>query len=116
MTHPVLKLEQDEAHGGTNGPVVIDRRTPASGLTELSSGFVHFASSGPTEPWTLPYEETFYVISGELTLHCEGEVVVGGPGDVLSIEKGATVVYEGTEETRAFFSLVPADWAQRVQS
>ena len=116
MPRPVLNLQQDKTHGGSNGPVIIDRRTPGSGLSELSSGFVDFEVGGSTEPWTLQYEEAFYVISGEMKLHFGDEVVVGRPGDVLSIEKGTTVVYEGTEGTRAFFSLVPADWAQRIGS
>jgi ethanolamine utilization protein EutQ len=97
-----------------NGPVKVDRRTKPSGLTELSAGFVTFPEGGATDPWTLPYEEVFYVIEGELTLHLEGRPIVAGAGEVVTLEKGVTVVYEGTPGTRAFFSLVPANWLETL--
>ena len=115
----VANLPYDAASSGSLGPVQIDRRTPPFGLAELAAGFVEFPEGGRTDPWTLPYEEAFYVIEGELTLHVEtegeqGGTVVGKTGDVLALHRGATVRYEGTPGTRAFYSLVPADWASRT--
>ena len=112
----VANLPYDAESSGSLGPVQIDRRTPPFGLAELAAGFVHFPDGGCTDPWTLPYEEAFYVIEGELTLHVEtaGEerrTVVGKAGDVLALHRGATVRYEGTPGTRGFYSLVPANWA-----
>jgi ethanolamine utilization protein EutQ len=115
----VANLPYDEESSGSFGPVQVDRRTPPFGLAELAAGFVHFPDGGGTDPWTLPYEEVFYVIEGQLTLHVEtdgedGGDVVANVGDVVALHRGATVRYEGTPGTRAFYSLVPQDWASRT--
>lgn len=93
-----------------NGPVKVERRSFPNGLTELSVGIVRFPEAGSTEPWTLPYEEAFYVIKGRLVLHHDDSSVVVGVGEVVTLEKGCTVVYQGDAGTSAFFSLVPANW------
>lgn len=103
----------DAEYTAKNGPVKVDRRTRPSGLTELSAGFVTFPDGGATDPWTLPYEEVFYVIEGELALHLDGRPIMAAAGEVVALEKGVTVVYEGSPGTRAFFSLVPADWLEK---
>lgn len=109
---PVLLLEENSEHLAENPPAHLDRRTRASGLTELAAGFVTFPDGGELGPWTLPYEEVFYVISGVLSLHIDGKTVSGEAGAVLSLEKGATVIYAGTPGTRVFYSLVPANWME----
>ena len=111
-TSPVRNMPFDAGFTAANGPMTIDRRSKPSSLTELSTGFVEFAETGAAEPWTLPYEETLYVIQGELTLTCDGEKIVGNPGDLITLERGSTVVYAGTAGTRLVFSLVPANWLE----
>ncbi|MEV6059950.1 cupin domain-containing protein [Nocardia asteroides] len=94
-----------------NGPMVVDLRTPGKGLSDLGGGVVRFDQGGSTDPWRLPYEEIIYVISGELTLHIDGGASLSVPaGEVVTIGKGAKVVYEGTPGTQGFFALTPADW------
>jgi len=112
---PVRNMPFDAEFTATNGPLAVDRRSKASGLTELSTGFVEFTESGATDPWTLPYEETLYVIEGRLTLACDGDEVVGSPGDLITLERGTTVVYSGTAGTRLVFSLVPANWLETME-
>lgn len=109
---PVLVLPLNEAHLADSPPLLIDRRSRGSALKELSAGFVDFPDGGELGPWTLPYEEVFYVIAGKLSLHYDGKTVSGEPGSVITIERGATVTYEGTPGTRVFFSLVPANWME----
>ncbi|RNL62497.1 hypothetical protein EFK50_12055 [Nocardioides marmoriginsengisoli] len=113
---PVRNMPFNEEYTGVNGPVAIDRRSKPTNLTELSAGFVTFTEDGATDPWTLPYEEAFYVIEGALTLVVGEERITGVAGEVLTLEKGVTAIYEGTAGTRAFFSLVPADWMERSES
>ena len=80
-------------------------------------GIVRFPDGGASDPWKLPYEEAFYVISGTLTLTVVGgESVVVPAGEVVTLEKGCTVVYEGEPGTTAFFCLVPANWLESVES
>lgn len=108
----VRNMPFDAEFTASNGPLAIDRRSKPSGLRELSAGFVEFTETGATEPWTLPYEEVLYVVQGELTLTHGEEQVVAQAGDLVTLEKGATVVYAGTAGTRLVFSLVPADWLE----
>lgn len=109
---PVRVMPFDAEFTAENGPVKVDRRSKPSALTQLSAGFVDFPEAGRTDTWTLPYEEVFYVIEGELTLHVGDHAIVAAADEVVTIEKGATVVYEGSAGTRAFFSLVPANWLE----
>lgn len=109
---PVRVMPFNAEFTGESGPVKVDRRSKPSELTELSAGFVTFPDGGKTDQWTLPYEEVFYVIEGELALHVDGRTVTVAADEVVTLEKGATVVYEGTPGTRAFFSLVPANWQE----
>jgi ethanolamine utilization protein EutQ len=111
-SNPVRMMPFDEAFTAENGPVKVDRRSKPSELVELSAGFVTFPAGGATDPWTLPYEEVFYVVEGELTIHLDGTPIIAAAGDVVTLEKGVTVVYEGAPGTRAFFSLVPANWLE----
>jgi len=117
MSHPsaVQNVLFDAANSATNGPASVDRRTKSSGLIDLSAGIITFTESGATDPWTLPYEEVIYVIEGHVTVHHDGRTIEGHVGDVLTLEKGITVVYEGTSGTRAFFALVPANWLEQLE-
>lgn len=100
-----------------NGPIAIERRSMPNGLNDLSAGIVRFPDGGRSEPWTLPYEEAFYVIEGQLTLHVvDGDSVVVPGGEVVTLEKGCTVEYEGEPGTTAFFCLVPANWLETLES
>lgn len=117
MTDLPVKLAPFNANfTAKNGPIDIERRSMPNGLKELSAGMVRFPDGGRSEPWTLPYEETFYVIEGELSLHVDGQTVVVPAGEVVTLEKGCTVEYEGTVGTVAFFCLVPANWLETVEA
>lgn len=110
----VVNVPFDHSLTAPSGPFVLDRRSRASALTQLSAGFMESADGGRGEPWTLPYEEIVYVISGVLTLHMEGaESVVIEPDEFATIEQGTTIIYEATPGTRALYALAPADWLER---
>lgn len=111
---PVNVLSPNEKHIALKGTTTIDRRSRAAEFNDLSAGFIEYAEHRISDPWTLPYEEAFYIISGELTLHHDGCSVSGGPGDMMTIARGTTVRYEGTAGFRAFFCLVPADWMDQI--
>jgi 2-iminobutanoate/2-iminopropanoate deaminase len=106
----VLAPAFDSARVDRDGPVVIDRRSQASGLKELATGFVEFPDGGSVGPVTIAYEESFHVVTGSLTLTCDGATAVAEAGGVLTLEKGTTVTYRAAKGTRAFYALVPADW------
>ena len=58
----------------------------------FAAGFTEYVSAGTLE-WTFDYNEVFYMISGALEVHTEGqEPVRFEPGDLGYIEKGTTTV------------------------
>lgn len=114
--HPVKLAPFNADFTAENGPAKVERRSMPNGLKELSAGIMHMPDGGRTDPWTLPYEEAFYVISGRLILHVGDESVEVPAGEVVTLEKGCTVVYEGDPGTSAFFSLVPANWLELQES
>lgn len=111
-SHPVKLAPFHLDHTAKNGPIDVERRTLPNGLVELSAGIVRFPQGGRSDPWTLPYEEAFYVIEGRLMLHVGEETVEVPAGEVVTLEKGCTVEYEGEVGTVAFFCLVPANWLE----
>lgn len=113
-SHPVKLAPFNAEFTAQNGPIDIERRSTPNGLSDLSAGIVTFPAGGRSEPWTLPYEEAFYVIGGQLSLHVGDETVVVPAGEVVTLEKGCTVEYEGEPGTTAFFCLVPANWLETV--
>ena len=110
VEHGVRLAPAVEKYVVANGPMTIEMRSVPSGLTALAAGIVRFDEGGSTDPWSLPYEEVFHVSSGELRIHIGDDMVAAGPGEVLTIPRGTTVVYEGTSGTEAFYALTPADW------
>jgi ethanolamine utilization protein EutQ (cupin superfamily) len=60
------------------------------------------------------------VVSGELTLNVFDEAnpyqVTGGPGDVLTIARGATVEYAGISGTRLFVTFAPLNWQDLIDT
>ncbi len=107
----IALLPEDDEHRSPVGTGFANRLTRKIGFTDLSAGFMEFTESGEGDPWTAPYEEVLYVVSGRLDLRTpDGRHETGLPGDVLTIEKGATVTYDGSAGTKLFFALTPANW------
>jgi len=115
MSEAITVVEFDEQFTSPFAPFVLDRRSRATPLTQLSAGFLVSQNGGSAEPWTLPYEEVLYGIEGRATLHVEGQKdVVVGPGDFVVLPKGTTVVYEAAPGTRILYAVAPADWEKDV--
>lgn len=71
----------------------------------LASGFGRL-KSGRTQPKTLDYDEVIHVLTGSLGVSCNGTEVIARAGGVLSMPRGATVVYFGSDAE--FFFVVTA--------
>jgi ethanolamine utilization protein EutQ (cupin superfamily) len=111
MSEPAVKLAPALAkYTVRNGPMEVELRSAPNGLQQLAGGFITFEEDGSTDPWRLPYEEVLFVVDGSLRLHVADTTVVVDAGEVVTIPRGATVVYEGAQGTRAFYALTPADW------
>ncbi|MFD9943894.1 cupin domain-containing protein [Nonomuraea sp. NPDC059023] len=72
-----------------------------------TAGFLRFSEDGQLLDWTLTYDETLYVIEGELTVTEGGRAVRVAAGSACFIGAGATVGYQATAGTRAFFVIRP---------
>lgn len=62
-------------------------------------------------PWTLNYDEVDLVLEGELHIRCNGQTVVGKPGDVIFIPKGSAIEFGTPTEVRFLYVAHPANWA-----
>jgi ethanolamine utilization protein EutQ (cupin superfamily) len=107
-TETVLNLPFDDQFVETWGPMTVDRRSRGSGLTQMATGFSEFAETASYGPETLPYDETLYVLHGEVTVTHGDDQIVAGPGDLLSLESGSTVMVKGVSGTRLLYSVAPA--------
>ncbi len=63
-----------------------------------------------TFPWTLQYDEIDYVISGSLTVYYGQTAVTAGPGEVILIPKGSSILFSAPEKARFLYVTYPADW------
>ena len=61
-------------------------------------------------PWTLNYDEFYYVIEGVLEILVDGRCVRGGKGDIIYIPRGSSVHFSSPETVRAAYFTYPADW------
>ena len=85
--------------------------TTADG-SPVAAGYMTLdAAQGSGEfPWTLSYDEIDVVLEGELVIARNGEIVRGGPGDVIFIPKGSTITFGTPHHTRFVYVAFPADW------
>lgn len=63
-----------------------------------------------TFPWTLQYDEIDYVISGTLTVYCGKNVVTAGPGEIILIPKGSSILFSVENKARFLYVTYPANW------
>lgn len=102
------------------GPAKIENRTTSCGLRELGTFFMVFERDEYSDPWTVQYEETIYVISGEarlVVMEDDGErALTAGPDQLLVLPKGSTVQYGGSVGTRLLLSISPVDWKARLEA
>jgi uncharacterized cupin superfamily protein len=96
------------------GPAKIEHRSAGCGLSELGTYFMVFGADTHSDPWTLQYEETIFVIEGQARLRVgQGESessVTGEPGELIVLPKGVTVRYGATPGTRLLLSISPVNW------
>jgi len=75
----------------------------------LGCGFLEIDHS--TYPWTLTYDEFYYVVDGVFDIIVDGRHNLGYPGDIMGIPKGTSVCFSSPETCRAVYFTYPADWA-----
>ncbi|NJC69886.1 hypothetical protein HC031_09160 [Planosporangium thailandense] len=112
----------DAANAAPFGPAVIEKRTANTPLANLGTSFMEFTETGASDPWTLRYEETIYVVAGRLELDIiedgvtgvTGATVVGDVGELLVLPEGTTVRYRADKGTRLVLSITPVNWRDRT--
>lgn len=63
-----------------------------------------------TYPWTLTYDEFYYVIEGVFDIIVDGRHNLGYQGDILHIPKGTSICFSSPETCRTVYFTYPADW------
>jgi len=61
-------------------------------------------------PWTLQYDEIDYVISGSLSVEYGLHTVTAGPGELILIPKGSSILFTVQDHARFLYVTYPADW------
>ena len=57
--------------------------------------------------WTVTYDEILFITEGTLTLRVGEKAYEAGPGDILWIPKGTSLVYEAKERVTFFYAVHP---------
>jgi ethanolamine utilization protein EutQ (cupin superfamily) len=103
---PDLATAPDEPFG----PARIAHWSSRADLDLLGTYSMVFGTTGESDPWTLSYEESIYVIEGSAWVVELGEqerTVRAEAGRLLVIDKGTTVRYGGEAGTRLLLSIAP---------
>lgn len=104
----------DPANVKDFGPATIEHRTAAAGLNQLGTYFMTFHDAALTDPWTVQYEETIYVISGQARVVVidgdEEQTVLADADELLVLPHGTTVRYGADPGTRLLLSITPVNW------
>jgi ethanolamine utilization protein EutQ (cupin superfamily) len=115
VSKPDYRAAEDRVFGTAN----IEHRTAGCGLTELGTYFMVFSDETPTEPWTLHYEETIFVIEGQARMTViEGDKehqMIANPGELLVLQNGSTVRYAAAAGTTLLLSISPVNWRDRLK-
>jgi ethanolamine utilization protein EutQ len=65
-------------------------------------------------PWTVRYDEYFYCLDGELSLHVGDKTYVMEPGDGIWIPDNTKLVYEAKDSAEVIVALYPVDWQDKT--
>jgi uncharacterized cupin superfamily protein len=106
----------DDAKSDLVSYVVAGPASPqVAGEPGFASGFVDFEEL--EMDFTVTYDESCYVIEGEIGLTpAGGEEVVVGPGEVFEIHYGTEVHVRVPARCRIFYAAYPADFLEQHQS
>jgi len=85
------------------GALNVARLVGGEHTRDLGAGIVEFEDI--SIPWTLLYNEVFYVLEGELRIRTGDALWRGRPGDLIFIPAGTEFRYEAVGRARAFFAL-----------
>ncbi len=98
------------------GPARITHWTASAKVALLGTYAMSFDRTGESDPWTLNYEESIYVVRGQAWLvemkNFGENRVTAEPGELLVLHAGATVRYGGTHDTLLLLSIAPVNWEQ----
>ena len=97
--------------------MLIDKSNSGSERLQINEGIVKAGCKLPGAVHKSPYDEIYYVIKGEATLHMDGEDYDLSPGSVVFIPWGTFHALENKSETEDFVVLTiwPQLWPMELQ-
>lgn len=78
---------------------------PAAGWAQVAMGEWELRGEGFGD--CHPHDEVNYVVSGRLTVRCDGHSVEAGPGEVVRVPAGHPAYYDAPEHARMIFVYGP---------
>lgn len=113
MSKQVHNVPEAAEDASVWGPMRLDNRFKQSNLKTVEPNVFSFVDDSQSDKITMVVDEALYITSGTLTITVEADddeySVTGQAGDVLTIQKGATVRYTGTAQTRGFLCVGAAN-------
>lgn len=78
----------------------------------LGAGLMEITAS--TFDWALHYDEIDYVLEGTLEIHCCGQIVRAGPGEMVLIPKDSQIRFSAPKYAKFLYFTYPADWQNQA--
>ena len=102
--------ELEEVAVATGARVRVAQPIGGNGMpNELGAGIATYEGSWD---YKLNYDVVYYMLDGQLTIHCEGQAVEGRAGDVLYLERGSMIRYDATAGCKLFWVAYPGNWEE----
>lgn len=114
MDKSVILLNDDETKyeevPGAQGNLAIFSRNLNGLSTTIGSGFKHLNKA--TFNWELKYDESIYVVSGDMFIIEDNQKIHAKEGDILFLKEGAKVTYGTDNKVKFFYSVYPINWRE----
>jgi ethanolamine utilization protein EutQ (cupin superfamily) len=111
-----FKLTQDDAAWAQFGEaqIYIGDVWDEARSTSMGVGYARW-EQGEANAWTVSYDEVLIVVSGTITVQFGQESVTAGPGELIWLEKGTSVVYRGDTAAVVVYVTYPV-WGATEES
>ena len=111
-----FKLTQDDAAWEQFGEaqIYIGDVLDEARSTSMGVGYARYAH-GESNAWTVSYDEALIILGGTFTVEFGKDAVTAGPGELIWLEKGTSVVYRTDTEVTLVYVTYPV-WGATEES
>jgi len=74
--------------------------------TSMGVGYARY-EQGESNAWTVTYDEVLVVLQGSFTVRFGHDAVTAGPGELIWLESGTSVVYQADTDVKLVYVTYP---------